>query len=59
MTDYLLMAIIALLALNLLINLSAWSRRSATYNQLAHWTRTRARALRQWRARGRRKHEIS
>lgn len=54
MTDYLLMAIIVLLALDVLINVSAWSRRSALCNRVAYWARQQGRAWRSRRARGRR-----
>jgi len=39
MIDTLLACIVVILALNLLVNVSAWSRQSATYNRFAYWLR--------------------
>jgi len=43
MTDILLLCIVVILALNLAVNVSAWSRKSAAYHQLRFWLRGQAR----------------
>ena len=51
MTDYLLVAIIVILALNLLVNVAEWSRQSAVYSRCAYSVRAQRRRFRTYRLR--------
>ena len=55
MTDYLLMAIIALLALDVLLNLAQWSRQSKLWSGLTYRVRATRKSIRVWAQRTRRK----
>ena len=55
MTDYLLVCIIGLLALDVLVNLARWSRQSNLYSGLTYRVRATRKRVRVWAQRARRK----